>query len=832
MRSLLLERFSRRQNNLRGAGRVEIDWSHPLASMLRAYVPGTERRGLPYEAVSRSTPDSGVVLSGPDGSPGTADNGWLDRHAFMPGRILPLFRGGLVPGCTWSDALSRHSGITEGANLALTAAMFVSPFAQVASTSAHWGKLLTGGGGGGWALGKGATQLWSFTIQVGAGSNTAGTATAITLGDPYFVVGRCRYPNLDLRVVNLRTGLIETGTGTVSGVPSDTTAALNWGPRTGAGNRVDIGVSAMWKRYLTDSEVDRWFDDPWQMLVEVVPRRWFLPVPPAGTNTNITPDVGLLAFTGIAPIVQETIVPGGIGSAEAFGTHALIDPTSTIGASAIASAEAFGGHEVFGDPGAAGTVSPTAIPSAEAFGNPTITEVATLYPTGIPSGFDMDLHSVGVAVGTIAPFGIASEEAFSDPVSSPLGTTGGTTLFTLSNAAPPASGTVTGKKLCSPFTMLRAGLYDTAPSPAEILPDVYGDFSVGGLRGPAPAVLVTQTSPWIFIAAAHAVQSIDKVYIDDVEQTSGFVTIPAIALGGGPQVAVIAFTTQPTGQVSWRGKGKMDSTGALIEDPILQLENMLLMRGGYASTDFDATTLAEAKSKSSLAAWKTAFVFQDERQIQEWITEVLFNVMGFWRVTGRAQLQLALDPGGAFSTADLVDSIIAARDCLDGDDGVTFVADREQLVNRLVANYRYCWQEGRYTEQLADDTVADEISINAYGEVRKEVTLRGLRDAALVANWASILFERQAFEQRVEGALVTFSIKGPRLIHATVGDLIAFTWPYGPTRESGNPYVNQILRIVQINHDFTRGGLTQVTAVDTGSYVTSGGTRLLTPYSM
>jgi hypothetical protein len=331
----------------------------------------------------------------------------------------------------------------------------------------------------------------------------------------------------------------------------------------------------------------------------------------------------------------------------------------------------------------------------------------------------------------------------------------------------------------------------------------------------------------------HPVQSIDQVYVNDVLQTSGFATIPQVALGGGPQVAVIAFTDQPLGEVTWRGKGKMSSsTGLLITDPILQLEDLLLTRGGYASTDFDATTLAEAKSLSAAAGWSTAFVINDTAQMQAWITEILFNVMGYWRVSGRAQLQMMLDPGTSFAEEDLVASLVASRDVIDGDDGVTFIADRQQLVNRLVANYQYSWQEQRYTAQLVDDTLLDAKSSNAYGEVRKEVTLRGHRDATQLAQWATILFARQAFESRVEGAQVQFACRGPRLIHATVGDLLAFTWPYGPTRESGHPYVNQILRIVQIEQDFRRGGATTVVAVDTGAYVTSGGVRLLTPLTV
>lgn len=702
-----------------------------------------------------------------------------------------------------------------------------------------------------------AQRHWAFSANITTGTLafTYGTGTAATTtgnycdGRWYIAVGFASSTIGALLWIYDENGLL-LETVVVSTAPTGVT--------TGSGSVVNIASGqsdlavewmGIWRGRLSPTRQRSLAEQPYRLLTVPTLRVSALlrgvgvsgTISPSGIASAEafgTPNLVRLALYPIGIDTREVhgtphigdIDPSGIASREAFGTAKLTN--GDIAPDGIASEEFIPIPELIDTPGAAGTISPSAIASAEVVPSPTLTEVATIRPTGIPSGFDADNPTVRPPVGTIQPFGIESAEGFSEPVSSGLGATGGTTLYTLNNAAPPAAGTVTGKKLCSPFLMLLAGMYDTAPNPAFVLPDVYGDFSVGGLRGPIPAVLVTQTSPWIFIAAAHAVQSIDKVYVDDVEQTAGFVTIPAIALGGGPQVAVIAFTDQPTGEVTWRGKGKMDSTGTLIEDPILQLEDMLLQRGGYSATDFDATALAEAKSKSSLAAWKTAFVFNTTDQIQAWVTEVLFNVMGFWRVTGRAQLQISLDPGGGYGSQDIVDSIVASRDVVDGDDGVTFIADRQQLVNRLVANYRYSWQEEKYTEQVSDETVEDATSMNAYGELRKEVTLRGLRDPTLLAQWAAILFERQAFDTRVEGALVQFQVKGPRLIHATIGDLIAFTWPYGPTREAGHLYINEILRIVQVDQDFTRGGLTSITAVDTGSYIKDGGVRLLTPFSM
>lgn len=396
----------------------------------------------------------------------------------------------------------------------------------------------------------------------------------------------------------------------------------------------------------------------------------------------------------------------------------------------------------------------------------------------------------------------------------------------------PDPGTILAK-LCAPIDLRRAWDFVDAPEPALILPEAYGDFSVGGLGGPCPATLISSSTPWVYVAANHPVFSIDNVYIDGVEQLTGFTvdtsapppTLQSGLESGYTTIALIEFTDQPTGKVSWRGQGRMDDAGALIVNPIVQLELILRHRAGYALTDFDLGALREAAAAADAAGYETAWVFDDDRASQEWITDIMFNVMGVWRVTGVGQVSVSLDTGGAPSTTDIAASFVAARDCVDGDDGVTMVLDRQNLVNKLQVFYLYDWSERRPSSRLS---LESPLSINAYGEIRKSVTLKGHRDSTLVEAWGDILFERQSFLTRVEGAIVKFTVKEARALHVTIGDMIAFTWPYGPRRELGNAYVNEVLRVVSISHDLTDGA-SAIGAVDTGEYVSSGGNRVLEP---
>lgn len=383
-------------------------------------------------------------------------------------------------------------------------------------------------------------------------------------------------------------------------------------------------------------------------------------------------------------------------------------------------------------------------------------------------------------------------------------------------------------RLCLPFGLPRAEIYSNPGNPADLLPIVYGDFRVGGLRGPVPATLIDKGTdslgPWVYCAAFHPVVSIDGVYIDDVLQTTGFTVNLSNNFQNRSAIATITFTVQPEGPVSWRGRGLYDSTGLVVmENCIDQLVHLLTTWGNFdLDEDFDLTAHAEARAAVETLGYKTAFVIYDLAVTQDWLTEMLFNVMGYWRINGKQQVELHVDSGQAFTLADVGATVLAARDCVHGDDGVAVVLDRQYLVNAITAYYLWSYSLGAPTSRLVGDGMKDFTSIHAYGEMAKAVTLKGLRRQVDVETWAEILLARQSGRTRVEGALVAFTLLRGRHAHLSIGDYIAFTWPYGPTREGGNPYTNEILRIVSLAVDAAQGGAYQVQAVDLGAYLTDG----------
>jgi hypothetical protein len=389
-------------------------------------------------------------------------------------------------------------------------------------------------------------------------------------------------------------------------------------------------------------------------------------------------------------------------------------------------------------------------------------------------------------------------------------------------------------KLCLPFGMPRAEIYSNPGNGADILPIVYGDFRVGGIRGAIPAVLIDQgednLGPWVYCAAFHPVLSLDDVYIDDVVQTTDFTVSTSENFQNQGTIARITFTVQPQGSVSWRGQGVMQSDATLMENAIDQVVHLLTTFGNFdEEEDFDPGPLAESRSKVTALDYRTAFVVRNEQVTQEWLTEMLFNVMGYWRINGREQVEIRVDDGSTPTIDDVAAFLIASRDCLNGDDGIAFMVDRRALVNDVVANFAWCYS--RLVPSFRVENLRDAKSVEAYGVMTKEVTLIGLRRLIDVVNWAAILLIRQSARTRVEGGLIQATVFAHRVAHVTIGDLICVSWPYGPTREGGRPYMNEICRVVDVVIDAERGGAVMLTAADLGVYLTGpDGTRVLDPW--
>jgi len=441
-------------------------------------------------------------------------------------------------------------------------------------------------------------------------------------------------------------------------------------------------------------------------------------------------------------------------------------------------------------------------------------------PTLTPNANQTQAVNTGNAAGSGVKLGVSYRPSTSNHIVLGWTWTGGSYnayhfVVSVVEDAPP--------KLSQLVELETASKYSAPPDPDAILPIVYGDLSQQTLTGAIPAVCIS-SNRLTWLAANHVTQAITRVYVDN-EDVTGSVTVSTShnfeSLGS---VSTITFGTAPNGTVSWDGKGIVESS-ALIENPIRQLEHFLKTYAGLSDVDFELHSISESKYRSDSIGYVTAFVFAERRTLQDWLTQTLFEALGYWNVTGDGRLSIHVDSGGAVDQGGLVANIVAARDVMDGDDGVTMTWDYRHLINALSAEYLWSWAYGKAASR--DTANSDATSVNAMGRVAKTVTLKGARTTAQVAAWAVVLFSRQSLRSRYEGAILQFGVHNRRLLIAKPGDFVGLSWFHGPYEApvggTSIAYTNRILKILSLEHDLSEGGVTKVTALDTGSYLVEDG---------
>lgn len=116
------------------------------------------------------------------------------------------------------------------------------------------------------------------------------------------------------------------------------------------------------------------------------------------------------AFGTPALIVPTTLAPTGVGTGNAFGTPALLN-VNTLSPGGVATGEAFGAPTLTN----LNTLAPTGIATGGAFGTPTLTVPVNAQPTGFGGGETFGTPTIAATLNA-QPTGIASGETFGTPL--------------------------------------------------------------------------------------------------------------------------------------------------------------------------------------------------------------------------------------------------------------------------------------------------------------------------------------------------------------------------------------------------------------------------------
>ena len=294
--------------------------------------------------------------------------------------------------------------------------------------------------------------------------------------------------------------------------------------------------------------------------------------------------------------------------------------------------------------------------------------------------------------------------------------------------------------------------------------------------------------------------------------TGAYTLNPAHDFQGLGVIATAAFSTPPSRFVEAVCKGKKDASGALIENPIRVLEDLMLNVWGFPSQDLDVRALSLAAAAASALGYKAAGVIQEDRYPAEVLTSLLGDFLGRFEVDpyGRVRVVLAGEETGSIFPVKALPSF-----------GVTEVfaeTARDSVVNQVPLLYGMSFAEGRMKGHDDGTSTKDSASQALYG-VRLpsggSLELEWVRDAAVARSAQRRVVERFRDPARV----LTIRDITLRALEAEPDDYVIFSVPWLRSAEL-EPLVNQIGQVLSAGVDL-REQAVELRLRDTGRWLTT-----------
>jgi hypothetical protein len=315
-----------------------------------------------------------------------------------------------------------------------------------------------------------------------------------------------------------------------------------------------------------------------------------------------------------------------------------------------------------------------------------------------------------------------------------------------------------------------------------VIPTSYGDFfdplaipADGDDGGFLPAVMIDRLN-WIFAINSRPIPSSPAplIYAGDTLQLPSVYTWSASVdiEGIGQPIAAIQFNVNPgTRQISWRGHGTA-SAGALIQNPLYAIYDILSAYAGWTLDDFDwASAFETFRTLGELSAGLNWCFWKPDITIRQWLTEMLrgYHVDHF--ETSEGKLAMVLDRGILGLSVTVPFTIDAQIDLEGTEDDVEYEIDSVNIVNELTVKRRRKWTTDEYTDE---PTVDHRPSVGVYGPLRGEVELPAVYTDAHGIVWVRAFFGRYSYLP----GMVRFTTRGLGYLTALPGTYIGFTWPW------------------------------------------------------
>ncbi|MCP4407258.1 MAG: hypothetical protein GY807_05745, partial [Gammaproteobacteria bacterium] len=279
----------------------------------------------------------------------------------------------------------------------------------------------------------------------------------------------------------------------------------------------------------------------------------------------------------------------------------------------------------------------------------------------------------------------------------------------------------------------------------DLIPILYGDLDENsGDQGVTVCPCVDTVSAYkqYAVSSEHIAGGGSGTFFD----STGEIASVSFVVSNTP--AYVTFASDPSGTVSYRGYGKPDSSGTLIENPITLLEDLLDYgeAQGLSVPTRHPTSWARAKITAEALGYKAAGAIVAENSLAFWLTSILSNFLGSWKLNSAGELEIWLDTSINNDYHRIAGFLQERKSTISG------TRRRTNIVNQVFAQYAisYTQQDRRYKENVlsnyreSDDGTGtkDAASITSYGVKLREMQFDWIRETATMTAIQSRIVEK------------------------------------------------------------------------------------------
>lgn len=392
--------------------------------------------------------------------------------------------------------------------------------------------------------------------------------------------------------------------------------------------------------------------------------------------------------------------------------------------------------------------------------------------------------------------------------------------------------------------------YRDPENPETLLPSIYGRLVSSRDGGAVPLILVDRESR-TYVAGNHALSEVLGVFDGDgIELDPSEYDVRDQNLQGQGVVTTVQMRAQETNTIdfilnggegnSFVGSGSFDKLitarsglsanvvgkeavgGGALENPYDVRLDFILNEAGQRAGDIDFDALERNRQEAERLQYSFGFVVDQDRTLREWLSlwdadVIATHILGS---DGRLRFLNFTEGPNPTQPTTVKAEIVAGEDCVDGERGIEWVLDDENLANSLELAYEYSWATGRYHGTISPDDDPDVVrsipSINQYGEVHRELRMQTVRTRQHAASVAStILFAFGGILRRQW--VLRMKLKGFRFAALEPLDYVQVSAARGPLGETASTYSGVTCIVLNTKID-PIGGWIDVDAVEVANH--------------